>query len=321
MGTDGRLLAGMSVLAAVAETGSFTQAGEALGLSASGVSRAVARLEQRLGVRLVDRSTRAVRLTSEGARLYELATPHLAGLEEAAGAASAAAVVASGHLRVSLNPLFARRILAPTLPAFMRHFPSIELTLLQQPDSADLIADGVDVAVRFGPQPPSRMSSRLLLETRVLTVAAPAYLARHGRPTEPSRLAGHECLQFIDPQRGRPFSWEFQRPAKTLPVQTQGRLTFTDPDSMIEACVAGAGIAQMLALSIGHLLARGELVELFPDWPGETYPLYAIRPSRRLPSAAAQAFLDWCVEICRDFQGKLPASSQNNKTGHGRTNK
>lgn len=300
MSSDGRLLAGISVLAAVAETGGFTQAGESLGLSASGVSRAVTRLEQRVGVRLVDRSTRAVRLTSEGARLYARASPHLAGLEEAANAASVAAVVVSGTLRVSLNPLFSRRILAPHLPDFMQRHPSVELTMLQQPDSTDLIADGVDVAIRFGPQPPSNMSSRLLLETRVLTVAAPSYLARHGRPAQPTQLAKHECLQFIDPQRGRPFSWEFQRPKKILPVQTHGRLTFTDPDSMIEACLAGMGIAQVLSLSVQHLLASGELVEIFPDWPGETFPLYAMRPSRRLPSAVVQAFLDWCVRICGD---------------------
>lgn len=311
MSSDGRLLAGISVLAAVAETGSFTQAGESLGLSASGVSRAVARLEERVGVRLVDRSTRAVRLTSEGARLYELATPHLAGLQEAANAASVAAVVVGGRLRVSLNPLFARRILAPALPSFMLRYPALEITLLQQPDSADLILDGVDVAIRFGPQPPSSMSSRLLLETRVLTVAAPAYLARHGRPVDPGQLASHECLQFIDPQRGRPFSWEFQRPSKILPVQTRGRLTFTDPDSMIEACLAGVGVAQMLALSVQHLLASGDLVEIFPDWPGETFPLYAIRPSRRLPSAKVQVFLDWCVEICREFQSNAQSNKKN----------
>ncbi|HEY0683015.1 MAG TPA: LysR family transcriptional regulator [Steroidobacter sp.] len=302
MSFDGRLLAGMSVLAAVAETGSFTQAGESLGLSASGVSRAVARLEERLGVRLLDRSTRALRLTSEGARLYELATPHLEGLEEAANATSGAAVVVSGGLRVSLNPVFARHIFGPKLPAFMRRYPSVELTMLHQPDSENLIAEGVDVAVRFGPQPPSRMSSRLLLETRVLTVATPSYLAKHGRPAEPKQLASHECLQFIDPQSGRPFSWEFQRRSQALPVQTRGRVTFSDPDMMIQACLAGMGIAQALAISIRHQLAKGDLVELFPDWPGETFPLYAVRPSRRLPSATVQVFLDWCVEVCREFQ-------------------
>src|ERR1700689_5160130 len=113
---DARLLSGATVLAAVVEPGSFTRAGEVLGLSASGVSRAVSRLEQRMGVRLLDRTTRALHLTAAGARLYELAAPHLSGIEEAANVVSGAAVTARGALRVSLNPLFSRHVLAPRLP-------------------------------------------------------------------------------------------------------------------------------------------------------------------------------------------------------------
>src|ERR1700684_45907 len=115
MGFDGRLLSGMSVLAAVVETGSFTRAGEVLGLSASGVSRSISRLEARIGVRLMDRTTRAIHLTGDGARLYELAAPHLSGIEEAANVVSGSAVTARGALRVSLNPLFSRHVLAPRL--------------------------------------------------------------------------------------------------------------------------------------------------------------------------------------------------------------
>jgi DNA-binding transcriptional LysR family regulator len=143
------------------------------------------------------------------------------------------------------------------------------------------------------------MSSRLLLETRVLTVAAPSYIRAHGRPGSPEALAGHDCIQYLDPQRGKPFEWEFRRAGETLPVNTAGRLTLADVDTMIAACVAGAGIAQALALSVEPLVEDGTLVELFPDWPGETFPLFGIRPSRRLPPAKVEAFLDFCTEICR----------------------
>jgi DNA-binding transcriptional LysR family regulator len=296
---DGRLLAEMSVLAAVVETGSFTRAAEVLGLSASGVSRSVARLEAKIGVRLLERTTRALRLTSEGTRLYELAAPHLSGIEEAADAVAGAAAQVRGVLRVSLNPLFVRYVLAPRLPEFLARYPELEIRMIPVPDAADLVAEGVDVAVRFGPQPASSMSSRLLLNTRVLTVAAPAYLKRHGRPKVPQDLAGHECLQYINPQDGRVFDWEFHRGKEVLVVETRGRLTLTDGDALVRACVAGAGVAQMLALGFESLITGGALVDLFPDWPDERFPLYAIRPSRRLPPAAVEAFLDFCMEICR----------------------
>ncbi|MFJ1467356.1 LysR family transcriptional regulator [Massilia orientalis] len=296
---DGRLLAEMSVLAAVVETGSFTRAAEVLGLSASGVSRSVARLEAKIGVRLLERTTRALRLTGEGTRLYELAAPHLSGIEEAADAVAGAAAQVRGVLRVSLNPLFVRYVLAPRLPEFLARHPELEIRMVPVPDAADLVAEGVDVAVRFGPQPASSMSSRLLLNTRVLTVAAPAYLKRHGRPKVPQDLAGHECLQYINPQDGRVFDWEFHRGKEVLVVETRGRLTLTDGDALVRACVAGAGVAQMLALGFESLITGGALVDLFPDWPDERFPLYAIRPSRRLPPAAVEAFLDFCTEICR----------------------
>ena len=296
---DGRLLAEMSVLAAVVETGSFTRAAEVLGLSASGVSRSVARLEAKIGVRLLERTTRALRLTGEGTRLYELAAPHLSGIEEAADAVAGAAATVRGVLRVSLNPLFVRYVLAPRLPEFLARYPELELRMVPVPDAADLVAEGVDVAVRFGPQPASSMSSRLLLNTRVLTVAAPAYLKRHGRPKVPQDLAGHECLQYINPQDGRVFDWEFHRGKEVLVVETRGRLTLADGDALVRACVAGAGVAQILALGFESLIENGALVDLFPDWPDETFPMYAIRPSRRLPPAAVEAFLDFCTEICR----------------------
>lgn len=300
MGFDGRLLSGMSVLAAVVETGSFTRAGEVLGLSASGVSRAISRLEQRLGIRLLNRTTRVLRLTEEGTRLYALAAPHLSGIEEAANEVSGAADTVRGVLRVSLNPIFTRHVLAPRLPDFIARYPDLNLLCVQLPDAGDLVAEGIDVAVRFGPQPPSSMTSRRLLETRVLTVASPSYLEKFGRPKTPEKLAAHDCIQYIDPQRGKPFGWEFRRGKDVRPVETSGHVTLTDVDTMVQACVAGAGIAQVLALGVESLLANGALVELFPDWPDETFPLYAIRTSRRLPPAAVEAFLDFCHAICEE---------------------
>lgn len=139
---DGRLLAGMSVLSAVVETGSFTKGAEVLGLSPSGVSRSVSRLEERIGVRLLDRTTRALRLTGEGARLYELAAPHITGIEEAANLVAGAAVVVKGPLKANINQLFARYLLAPHLTDFINRYPDIELTISQLPDVGGLVPVG-----------------------------------------------------------------------------------------------------------------------------------------------------------------------------------
>ncbi|PZQ87235.1 MAG: LysR family transcriptional regulator [Leifsonia xyli] len=296
---DGRLLAGVGVLAAVVEAGSFVKAADRLGLTPSGVSRAVARLENRVGVRLLDRTTRSLRLTTEGAQFYEQVIPHLEGIEDAAGVASGAATRVRGKLRVNVDPFFSGLVLAPNLPAFCRAHPELEVEIHTRESIGDLVSDGMDLAVRFGPQPASSMTARLLLETRVLTVAAPGYILRHSRPKRPQDLLDHACIQYRDPQTGRPFEWEFHRGGTVVPVATTGQLLLTDVNTMLATCLASGGVAQMLELGIEMHLQRGRLVELFPDWPGETFPLYAIHPSKRLLAAKVKAFLEFCLTLSR----------------------
>jgi DNA-binding transcriptional LysR family regulator len=304
MELDGRLIAGLSVLVAVVESGSFTRAADLLGLSASGVSRAVSRLEERVGVRLLDRSTRALRLTDEGERFYSLAAPHLDAIVDAASVVGGSSKGVRGKLRASVNQIIAQTVLGPKMAEFVARFPNLNLELVPPDEAGDLISSGIDVAIRFGPQVQSTMSSRLLLETRVLTVAAPAYLEKHGRPAVPSDLERHACIQFPDPLTGNPFDWEFRRAGQVLPVASSGPLLMTDVATMIASCVAGAGIAQVLAISVQQHLASGQLVELFPDWPDETFPLYAVRPSRRLPPMKVAAFVDFCEEICQPHDAR-----------------
>ena len=297
MAFDGRLLAGVSVLAAVIEGGSFVAAAEALGLSASGVSRSIARLEERLAIRLLDRTTRSLRLTDEGRSFYERVAPLLDGIGEAAELASGNTVAVRGKLRVNVDPYFSRLVLAPHLPKFLSSHPDLTLELITSDDIGDLVADGADLAVRFGPQPVSSQIAVRLLATRILTVAAPSYIARCGRPVVPQDLADHECIQFRDPVTKRPFEWELHQGRAIVPVTTRGRLVVRDVGTMLGACLAGAGIAQVLALGVQDLLAQGRLVDLFPDWPGETFPLYVVHTSRRHQSAKVRAFIAFCTDI------------------------
>jgi len=299
MAFDGRLLAGLSVLAAVVESGSFVRAAEALGLSSSGVSRAIARLESRVGVRLLDRTTRSVSLTDEGRRFFEQVSPLMAGIEEAATLASGAAGAVRGRLRVNVDPLFLRIAVASRLPDFLVRYPDVSLELLSRDSIGDLVAEGFDLAIRFTIPTHNAYVARKLFDTPVVTVAAPSYLEKHGRPAHPWELASHHCLHFRNPATGRAFEWEFHRGGEVLELDLGGRLLMSDPESHTAAVLAGAGIAQHLGFSAQPYIDRGEMVRLFPEWDGETFPLYALYPSKHLPPAKVRAFVDFCLEAVR----------------------
>lgn len=297
MSYDSRLLAGVTVLMAVVEAGSMTRAAEALGLTPSGVGRAVQRLEARLGVRLLNRTTRALGLTDEGRRFWERVGPLLDGIEEAAADAAGAARQVRGRLRVNVDPFFSRLVLAGELAGFLGQHRALRLELVTRDDLGDLVAGGFDLALRFGDPPVGGLTVRKLLATRILTVAAPTYLAAHGRPAHPRDLAAHACIDYRDPTSGRPFAWEFRRGGEVVAVAAPARLMVSDVDTMLRACAAGVGIAQVMALGSAALLREGRLVELFPDWPDELFPLHAVFPSRQQRAAKVGAFLDFCVRL------------------------
>jgi DNA-binding transcriptional LysR family regulator len=293
---DARVLTGIGVLNAVTEAGSFVGAAEALDMTASGVSRAVARLEARLGIRLFDRNPRAVALTEEGRRFHAQVLPLLRSLEEAATEVADAANMISGRLRISVDPWFSRLVLAPRLPQFLRSYPLLSLEIGVSNHREDMMT-GVDVALRFGPTDPSSLIARKLLETRVVTCAAPAYLKQHGDLKTPEDLLQHEVVLFRDPQTGRAFPWEFQRKGKTREVKVRGRMLTDDPSTAIAACVAGHGVFQSLEIGLGPWLKSGKLVRVLSDWSEERYPLYAYYVSRHLPPAKIRAFLEFVLKI------------------------
>jgi DNA-binding transcriptional LysR family regulator len=297
---DGRLLAGVTILAAVVDSGSFARAAITLGMSDSGVGRAIARLEDRVGVRLLDRTTRSMTLTDEGRLFYEQVAPCLTDIEEAATEASGAPAVVRGRLRVDLDPFFSRLLLAEHLGAFLDRYPDLTLDLITRERAGDLIADGIDVAMRFGePAPSSSAVAHKLLETRMLTVASPSYIERYGRPGHPSELAHHACIHFRNPVTGRPFEWEFHNNNENVAVNVPVRLAVSDVGTQLRACAAGAGVARIKALGVRDMLDDGRLIELFPDWPGERFPLYAVYPSRNQMPARVRAFIDFALQAVR----------------------
>jgi DNA-binding transcriptional LysR family regulator len=294
---DGRLLSGVTVLMAVVEAGSMARAAHALGLTSSGVGRAIARLEGRVGVRLLERTTRTMTLTDEGRRFYEEVGPHLDGIEQAAMTAAGAAGTVRGRLRVNVDPFFSRVVLAAQVETFLDRHPDVRVELIMRDHVGDLVADGFDLALRFGEPPSGLLVARKLTETRILTVAAPGFIARHGRPRHPSEVARLPCIDFYDAANARPFEWEFRRGGEVLPVIPAARLMVSDVGAMLSACEAGVGIAQIMQLGTRDLLGEGRLVELFPDWSGELFPLYALYPSRQLRAAKVRTFIEFTVDL------------------------
>lgn len=287
------MLRGVEVLAAIVDTGSFAAASEVLDMSPSGVSRAVSRFEQRLGIRLFERTTRALRLTEEGQRFYQQVLPLMAELEECISDASQGAARVRGKLRVNVDPFFSKLMLGPRLGAFLEAHPDLQLELITRDDLGDPIADGFDLALRFGHPQAAALVARKMMETRIVTVAAPSYLARHGAPGKPEDLEQHQCIHFRDPVTGKPFPWEFHSGRKRKVVTANGALTVNDGGTLYGACLAGFGIAQVMDFTVEEMLASGQLVNLFPSWSDERFPLYCYYPSRKQLPAKSRAFIDY----------------------------
>jgi DNA-binding transcriptional LysR family regulator len=228
-----------------------------------------------------------------------------------------------GRLRVNVDAFTSRLLLSPHIRRFLELYPELSLDLIARDQLGDLVAEGFDVAVRFGEPPTSSLVARKLLDTRFIAVATPEYLERHGRPAKPTDLVNHVCIQVRSPLTGQPIPWEFRSGRKVITVPTSGRLLLTEVGTILGTCLSGVGVAQIKALGIRDLLADGRLVDLFPDWPDMRFPLYALYPSRHLPAAKVRAFIDFVMaavspkaepRAAASTQERLPAARQKRVT-------
>jgi DNA-binding transcriptional LysR family regulator len=288
------LAPGIAAFLAVADARSFVRAGKVLGLSQSGVSRAIARLEERVQVRLFQRTARAVVLTEEGKRFHDRIAPLMAEIDAAANEAATATARATGLLRVVVDPLVARVFFEPRLAALLDPHPDLSVDLVVRSHLGDLVGEGFDAAVRFGAPPPSSLIVRKILDTRVVTCASREYLARRGRPTHPRQIADHDCILFREDTSGKPMEWVFQRGKEILPVAARGRVTVNDSSVGLAAAAAGLGIVQPLEIEMKRRLHL-ELVPILERWSDESYPLYLYLP-RRNPPARVQALVAFLTE-------------------------
>jgi DNA-binding transcriptional LysR family regulator len=287
----------ISVFVHVADAKSFTAAAERSGLSRSAVGKSIVRLEDRLGVRLLQRTTRSVSLTDEGAAFHERCVRLLADLDEAEMAMLSHSQAPRGRLRLDLPVSFGRLHVLPILNSFLRKWPEISVSSSFGDRYVDLIDEGVDLAIRIGGSEDSRLMTRLLAPHRLVTCASPAYLERHASPQTIEQLADHSCLAFV--HGGRAVEWRFNENGQSRSVAISGRFAATNAEALRDATLAGYGIARIATFLISDDLRAGRLVPILRHVDADGAPIRAVYPSSRHLSPKVRMFIDELLEAWR----------------------
>ncbi|CAA0100805.1 HTH-type transcriptional regulator PgrR [Starkeya nomas] len=286
--------AALSAFVQSAETGSFVAAGRQLGLSASAVGKAVARLEQRLDVRLFHRNTRNMTLTEEGRLFLERCRRIFDEVEAAEAELAQASRTPRGRLRVSL-PLVGM-LLTPVLAGFMRAYPEVQLDLDFTDRLVDVVEEGFDAVIRTGRPSDSRLMSRNIGRFRLLIVAAPAYLERCGIPATPQDLARHRCLHQRSPTTGKLRPWPFARSGAAEKIDLPEAMSATAIDPLIRLAVEGLGIACLPPFAVRDEIADGRLVSLLEEYVVEADQFSVLWPAGRQLTPKVRAFVDFMAE-------------------------
>lgn len=286
-------LTGMEVFVKVVETGSFAAAAGALAMSPQMVGKHVASLEQRLGTRLLNRSTRRQSLSEAGHIYLEGCKRTLAEADAAESSVAAQAEGPHGTLRITAPVAFGTVRLVPDATRFLTAFPAVKLRIELTDRRVNLIEEGFDAAIRIGDLPASRLVARALAPYRLIPCASPDYLARRGTPTHPSELRNHECLDYVFASHPAPAIWRFRSDGAPFTIEPSGRLLVNDSRAMIGAALAGFGIILVADLLVADHLATGRLVRILPDYEGPSRPMRLIYANRRAQAPKLRAFLDW----------------------------
>lgn len=283
----------MNAFVAVAEQHSFAKAATQLGLSRSRLSETIRGLEERLGVRLLNRTTRSVAATEAGERLLAQLRPLLDDFGTALESVNAFRDRPAGLLRLTVAPPVARRMLPPLLAPFLTQYPDINLEISADAALTDIVANRFDAGIRPGERVERDMIAMRIGRTyRSVVVAAPDYLARHPRPTTPRDLESHNCIMYRLPS-GTIFPWPFQRKGRRLEAAVRGRLTINDEDVAVRAALDGVGILYTFLDLVAPLIAAGQLVPLLEDWNTHSVDLFLYYSSRRQVSAPLRAFIEF----------------------------
>jgi DNA-binding transcriptional LysR family regulator len=281
----------LAVFVRIVEEGSLARAASRLRRSPPAVTRALAALEDRIGVRLIDRTTRRLAPTEAGRALYDKARTLVADYEAATSGAHDAPV--RGLLRITAPVQFGRRHIAPIVSRFLDAHAAVDVELLLNDRNIDLIEEGVDAALRIGPLADSSLAARRVGQVRRLWVASPAYLKRRGTPAGPADLARHEALLGTVRANGE---WVFGGARRGAPVRLAGRLRVDDVETRLRAAREGRGIAQLLSYQVADELASGRLVRLLQAWERPPLPVHLVTKGRAHRAPKIEAFLDFAAQ-------------------------
>jgi DNA-binding transcriptional LysR family regulator len=290
----GTQFAELSAFVAVAEQASFTKAAKQIGLSTATLSQTIRALEERLGVRLLNRTTRSVSPTEAGERLLARLRPALDGFEDALESINAFRDRPAGHLRLTVPPPVASFVLAPLLASFLRQYPEIALEISSEAALVDIVASRFDAGIRIGPRVARDMIAVPITDKlRVVVVASPEYLAQHPRPQTPKDLQTHNCIR-LRLGTGGIFPWHFAVDGKGIEFEVEGSLIVNENELAVRAAVDGVGIYYGLEDYVAPMIADGRLVPLLDEWvPPPADGFYLYYPSRRQNPAALQALIEF----------------------------
>lgn len=293
---DDLMLGSLELFCAAAEQGGFTAAATAAGVTPAAVSRTVARLEERLGVRLFVRTTRQIRLSEAGQAYYEQCRQVLNQLMEAEREVSGQQALPSGLLRISVPTTYGHHRLLPLLPEFRVHYPDIRVDVHVSNRNIDFAAEGYDLAVRVRAPADSTLIARHLEDAELVLVAAPEYLRHRGEPQTLDELRGHDCIQFELPSSGRTIPWLFRHDGKDLELPTAGGYSCSD-DVLAGATLArhGAGIFQAYRFTVEDDIRQGRLVELLREFGGRSRPFNLLYPHQRFVPLRVRTFVDFLL--------------------------
>lgn len=288
----------MRVFARVVETGGFTRAAETLDLPKGSATKLVQQLETRLRVKLLNRTTRRVTVTPDGAAYYERVARLLSDLDEMEAAMLQANGKPSGRLRVDVGSSVARLLVIPALPDFYRRYPDIQLDLGVGDRPVDLITDNVDCVIRGGDLVEQSLVARRIGNLPLIAVATPAYLAEHGTPTHPRELeTRHTMINYFSPRTGRPYPHVFERDGERIEIDGRYKVSVNESNAHLAAVLSGLGISQVAQFAAQPHIASGELVEVLADWPHPPIPMHVVYPPNRHLSARVRAFVEWAAEL------------------------
>jgi LysR family transcriptional regulator, regulator for bpeEF and oprC len=300
-------LQGMKVFTRVVETNSFTRAAETLDLPRASVTTIIQNLEAHLKVRLLQRTTRRLSLTPDGAAYYERCVRILADIEETESSLSQAQRAPRGKLRVDMPGGLGKLVVMPKIDEFHERYPDIDLMVGFGDKPVDLIQEGVDCVIRIGTLQDSSLVARRIGVFDRATVASPLYLQKHGTPRNIDDLENHFAVNYFLGRTGRVMDWSFVVGEQTVDVKMRGKIAVNDAEAYLSGALKGVGLVQAPRFMALPHLASGELVEVLTDWKPQPLPISAVYPHNRHLSPTVRVFVDWAAELfgrCPLFSGQ-----------------